>query len=232
LGESSRWHGKVARGKVRGAMQLRAAIFDFDGTIADTFEEVVAILNKLSAEFGYRAAASAEVDELRGMSARDVARRLGVRWHKLPAIVTRARGELSHRMANIQPFEGIAAAIAELRAQGLLVGLLTSNNRRNVDLFLAEHPIAFDFVSTGSGLWSKHRRLAKIMRQHRLSRDQTAYVGDEVRDIEAARALGMRAVAVAWGYTKADLLSAQNPDVVVPSVAELVGALDRLPALH
>lgn len=212
-------------GKVRGAMQLRAAIFDFDGTIADTFDRVVTILNGMSGEFGYRAAAPHEVDELRGMPPRDVAKHLGVRWHMLPAIVTRARNELTRGMANIQPFEGIPAVLAELRSRGVLVGMLTSNNRKNVELFLAQHPLEFDFVSTGSGLWSKHRRLAKLLKQHNLARDQTAYIGDEVRDIEAARALGIRAVAVGWGYTKPELLATQKPDALVRDVPDLVETL-------
>lgn len=206
-------------------MRLRAAIFDFDGTIADTFEQVVAILNSLSGEFGYRTAAPAEVEALRALSAREVAKRLGVRWHKVPAIVTRARSELSHGMATIQPFAGMPAALAELRARGLLVGLLTSNNRKNVELFLEHHPLELDFVSTGSGLWSKHRRLAKLMRQYKLTREQTAYIGDEVRDIEAARTLGMRAVAVGWGYTKPELLAAHTPDALVVKVQDLVETL-------
>lgn len=212
-------------GKVRGAMQLRAAIFDFDGTIADTFDQVVAILNRLSGEFGYRAARPGEIDELRGMSPREVAKRLGVRWHQIPAIVTRARSELSQSMAKIRPFDGIPAALETLRSSGMVVGLLTSNNRRNVDLFLEHHPLVFDFVSTGSGLWSKHRRLAKLLKQHRLAREEAAYIGDEVRDIEAARALGMRAVAVGWGYSNPELLAAQEPDALVTRVAELIETL-------
>lgn len=220
-----RWRMTATRGKVRGAMQLRAAIFDFDGTIADTFDQVIGILNVLSGEFGYRPAAPAEVEELRSMSARDVAKRLGVRWHKIPAIVTRARNELSHGMATVEPFEGMPAALAELRARGVLVGLLTSNNRKNVELFLEHHPLELDFVTTGSGLWSKHRRLAKLLRQYKLKRDETAYIGDEVRDIEAARTLGIRAVAVGWGYTKPELLAAQKPDALVLKVPDLVETL-------
>lgn len=164
------------------------------------------------------------------MSPRDVAKRLGVRWHQIPAIVTRARSELSHGMAKVRPFEGIPAALETLGASGVVVGLLTSNNRRNVDLFLEHHPLALDFVSTGSGLWSKHRRLAKLLRQHRLAPEESAYIGDEVRDIEAAKTLGMRAVGVAWGYSNPDLLAAQKPHALVTSVAELVATLR--PASH
>jgi phosphoglycolate phosphatase len=206
-------------------MQLRAAIFDFDGTVADTFEEMFRVLNGLSGEFGYRPAAPDETELLRGLGPVEVAKRLGVKWHQLPLIVTRARQELAHAMPRVQPFAGIAEALAELRRRGLAVGLLTSNNRVNVQLFLDRHPIEFDFISTGSGLWTKHRRLARLLKREGLSRDQAAYIGDEVRDIEAGRKLGMRSVAVAWGYTTAQLLAAQAPDRLVHSPAELVDAL-------
>ena len=206
-------------------MQLRAAIFDFDGTIADTFQEVVAILNSLSGEFGYRVAAPSELEELRGMPPRAVAMRLGVGWHKLPAIASRARAELGKNMGRVRPFDGVPEALAELRARGLLVGLLTSNSRQNVDLFLSAHPIVFDFVSTGSGLWSKHHRLARLLKRHGLRPEHAAYVGDEVRDIEAARALGVRAVAVAWGYAKPELLASMQPDVIASHAADLVATL-------
>ena len=209
-------------------MQLRAAIFDFDGTIADTFEEVVRLLNQLSTEFGYRAAAPDEIELLRRMTPGEVATRLGVAWHKIPSIVTRARKELAHSMPRVQPFDGIPTALAQLREQGVRVGLLTSNNRRNVDLFLRGHPITFDFVSTGSGLWGKHRRLAKLMRQYKLTREHTAYVGDEIRDLEAARTLGVRAVAVEWGYTSRELLAAHAPDQLVPQVSALAPTLLRI----
>ncbi len=208
--------------------QLRAAIFDFDGTIADTFEEVVRVLNGLAPEFGFRVADQDEVALLRNLSPAEVAKRLGVPWRKIPVIVTRARREMSHRMSKVQPFAGIPEALAELRAHGLQVGLLTSNNRTNVELFLAQHPIAFDFTSTGSGLWSKHRRLAKLLRQQGIAREHVAYVGDEVRDIDAARTIGVHAVSVAWGFTSPQLLAAQQPARVVARVSELATDLIAL----
>ena len=206
-------------------MQVRAAIFDFDGTVADTFDEMFRVLNGLSGEFGYRPAAPDEIELLRGLSPVEVAKRLGLAWHKLPLVVTRARQELAHAMPRVRPFPGMADALAELRRGGLVVGLLTSNNRVNVQLFLDQHPIVFDFISTGSGLWTKHRRLARLLKREGLAPAAAAYIGDEVRDIEAGRKLGMRSVAVAWGYTSQQQLAAQAPDRLVHSPAELVAAL-------
>jgi phosphoglycolate phosphatase len=206
-------------------MPVRTAIFDFDGTIADTFVAVVHVLNSLADEFGYRVAAPAEIEQLRALPPRVVATTLGVAWHKIPLIAARGRKELLRSMPAVVPFEGVIEAIDTLRNGGMSVGLLTSNSRENVDVFLARHPIAFDFISTGSGLFSKHRRLTAVLRRRKLSSAETAYIGDEIRDIEAGRSLGMRVVAVGWGYTAPELLRAQQPDYVVTEPDELVRAL-------
>jgi phosphoglycolate phosphatase len=206
-------------------MAVRTAIFDFDGTVADTFEQVVAVLNELAPEFNYRTADAAEVEVLRGLPPPEVAQRLELPWHKVPLLVARVRSELSKRMGRVRPCSGVPEALRRLRAEGVTLGLLTSNNRHNVELFLGQNPITFDFINTGSGLWSKDRRLAALLRRRKLEPAETAYIGDEIRDIEAARRCGVRAIAVAWGYTKPELLSGYAPDRLLRSPDELASAL-------
>jgi phosphoglycolate phosphatase len=204
-------------------MPTRAVLFDFDGTIADTFEVALQILNGLADEFGYRRAAPEEIQALRALPAREVAAQLGVGWHKLPLIAARARQEMARSMSSIQPCPGIPELMRELRARGLTLGLITSNNRPNVDAFLAAQPdLKLDFISAGSGLFSKHRRLKRVLQKQRIPIDEAFYVGDEVRDIEAARTLGLRMIAVGWGYCAPSLLMAAGPDHVIAHPAELL----------
>ncbi|HEY2733507.1 MAG TPA: HAD-IA family hydrolase, partial [Polyangiales bacterium] len=202
------------------------AIFDFDGTVADTFDAVVQVLNELAVEFGYHSADAEEVQRLRGLPPLEVAQRLGVAWPKVPQIVSRVRKEMMRSMPRVHPCEGVPEALQILRERGLALGLLTSNSRENVDLFLEHNPIAFEFISTGSGLWSKHRRLASLLRRRKLLAAETAYIGDEVRDIEAGRKLGMRVVAVSWGYTAASLLAQHKPDHLLSNATELRTVFD------
>jgi phosphoglycolate phosphatase-like HAD superfamily hydrolase len=203
-------------------VRVRTAIFDFDGTVADTFDAVISVLNTLAAEYGYRTADPAEVQQLRGLPPIEVAQRLGVAWPKVPQIVARVRKEMMRSMPLVRPCEGMPETLQALQARGLSLGLLTSNSRENVDLFLASHPIAFEFISTGSGLWGKHRRLAAVLRRRKLLASETAYVGDEVRDIEAGRKLGMPVVAVAWGYTTQALLAQHNPNALATRADDLL----------
>ena len=214
-----------AHGKVRRHMQVRTAIFDFDGTIADTLLPVVAALNAMAPEFGYRTASPEELETLRTLPPREVAARVGISWHKIPLIAIRARKELARSMGGVAPFDGVIAALADLRARGVSLGLLTSNSRENVTTFLANHPVQFDFISAGSGMFSKHRRLAALSKKRRLALAETVYVGDELRDLEAGRALGIRVAAVAWGYSAPQLLRAQQPDFFVSQPSELVTLL-------
>ena len=198
-------------------------IFDFDGTIADTFTAVVSTLNALSTEFGYRRAEPEELPALTRMEPRELAQRMGLAWHTLPALVLRVRKEMARNMPNVLPCPGIVPALTALRARGIRVGILTSNNRENVAAFLAQNPaLAFDFVSTGSGLFSKQKRLARLLRKHGLALAETCYVGDETRDIEAAQALGMRMVSVAWGFSAPELLAAKQPDHLLTHPSELL----------
>jgi phosphoglycolate phosphatase len=205
-------------------MSTRAMIFDFDGTIADTFMTVIGILNALSGEYGYRPATPDELPALMALTPRQLAERMGLSWHQLPVIALRVRTEMTRNMASIAPFQGVPAALDALRERGVRVGMLTSNNRENVERFLAVHPeLRFDFVSTGSGLFGKHHRLKRLLSREKILPREACYVGDEVRDIEAARTVGMRMIAVTWGFSAPQLLAASKPEHLIADPAELVG---------
>lgn len=203
-------------------------IFDFDGTIADTFQAAVAVLNNLADEFGYRRATPEEMAEITSLGLRALLDRVGLSWQQLPALVARVREEMSLQMHTIAPCRGVVAALGELRARGVRLGILTSNKRDNVEKFLATQPeLCFDFISASSGFFSKERRLKRLLATQRSALHETCYVGDEVRDLEAARALGMRAVAVTWGFSSAQLLAASNPDHLIADPRELLALASR-----
>ena len=98
-------------------MTVRSVIFDFDGTIADSFEATLRIANALAPVFGYRPADRAEVEVLRTWSYRQVAAELGVAWHKIPLIAARVRKELSENVAQMDTFAGMPAVLTESAKQ-------------------------------------------------------------------------------------------------------------------
>lgn len=209
-------------------MTLSTLIFDFDGTLANSFDATLRVANALAPEFGYRPAEAHEIEALRSASYRSVAAHLGVAWHKIPMIATRIRKELAGMVSEMATFEGMPEVLAELRRRGLQLGILTSNDVRNVERFLAARGLThFDFVTSSSSVWGKERRLKALLRRHRLTASQVAYVGDEIRDIEATKPLGIRMIAVGWGYTAKAFLAEHAPDFVVDTPFDLL----KIPSL-
>lgn len=207
-------------------MSLQTVIFDFDGTIANSFDATLRIANALAPEFGYRPAAPEEVDSLRRKSYRKVAVELGISWHKIPLIAARVRKELSRQVEQMDTFEGMPSVLTELRQRGLRLGILTSNAKANVERFLTARGLdQFEFISTSASVWGKERRLKSLLRSQRLSAHQIAYVGDEVRDIEATKPLDVCMIAVGWGYTPREQLAAHAPDHLVLAPRDLLGLL-------
>jgi phosphoglycolate phosphatase len=204
-------------------MTLTTFIFDFDGTIANSFAATLRVANELAPEFGYRPAQPDELEQLRGSSYRSIAEQLGIPWHKAPVIAARIRNQLSHALSDMPTFDGMPRALSQLRMRGIRLGILTSNDRRSVESFLAARELQyFDFIGTSASVWGKERRLRSLLRSRGLTVTEVAYVGDEVRDIEATKALGMRAIAVGWGYTSLSYLATHAPDHLVYEPADLL----------
>ena len=76
-------------------------LFDFDGTIADSLAAIVAITNELAPEFGYRPTPLAEVEALKGLTARQLIRYSGIPLLKIPALLRRLRAELRRQSEQI-----------------------------------------------------------------------------------------------------------------------------------
>jgi phosphoglycolate phosphatase len=207
-------------------MDFKAVIFDFDGTIADSLHAALRIGNRLAPEYGYRPVQAGEIEALRRLPYRKVAAHIGLAWHKIPRVATRIRSELSSRLEEVQPIAGLPGVLSELRARGFRLGILSSNSRSNVQRFLDAHGLDdFEFISTASSVWGKQRRLRAVLKSRGLAASDVVYVGDEVRDIEATKALGVRVIAVTWGYTAREHLAAHGPDHLVDRPDELLQIL-------
>ncbi|HET8936226.1 MAG TPA: HAD-IA family hydrolase [Polyangiales bacterium] len=214
-------------------MTLRTLIFDFDGTLANSLDATLRIANELAPEFGYRPAEPHEIEGLRGASYRTIAAQLGIAWHKIPLIATRIRRELANQVSDMTTFEGLPDVLDELRRRGLQLGVLTSNDVRNVERFFSARGLTgFDFITSSSSVWGKERRLKALLRARKLGAHEVAYVGDEVRDIQATKPLGVSMIAVSWGYTSKAYLAQHAPDFLIDTPLDLLelAPLKRDPA--
>ena len=205
-------------------MTVNTLIFDFDGTLADSFEMIVRICNQLAKEFGYEIATDPEVNYYRNLSSRQIIKQSGVSFLHLPLLIRQLKLKLNEEIHHLKPIAGIPEALAALHNQGMRLGILTSNARENVEEFLHTHSLFqhFDFVYSGATLFGKNRVIRQCLKQQGLQLDQVAYVGDETRDIDAARSLGIRSIAVGWGFNTPEVLVTHYPDALINHPAELL----------
>ena len=197
-------------------------IFDFDGTIADTFHCLVNIGNRLSKEFHFKKIKADEIEFLKGKNVQETIRHLNIPLLKIPMIVARAKQELNKNIALIKPIGGLKGVLRQLKNLKHKMGILTSNSLKNVTGFLDNHGLNFfDFIQTTSKIWSKNKSLLTLANNQALKIADMIYIGDETRDIIAAQKAGIRCAAVTWGYNTSRTLEAHQPDFLIHSPRDL-----------
>jgi phosphoglycolate phosphatase-like HAD superfamily hydrolase len=198
-------------------------LFDFDGTVADTRSVAHAILNDMSREFGFRELPPDQLEEARRMNTRDFIRHLGISSWRVPSIAHRGLQLLHERIHLVDPIPGIPETLAALYARGERLAILTSNSQANVEAFLCRHRLSFfEFISCSSKLFGKGREIRRILQREKLAPAEILYIGDETRDIEAAKETGLRMAAVSWGYNSSEILGALDPDYLISAPGELL----------
>lgn len=198
------------------------AIFDFDGTLADSAEWFFAAYEGLAARFGLCRATRAELEGLRALGTREIMRRLDVPLWKLPLIARDMRARMARDIAGIALFPNIAEALAALDLRGVKLAIVSSNGEPNIRAVLGTDLAGrIAYWGCGTALFGKAKKLFTAMRVCGATPDRTILIGDETRDIEAARAAGVASGAVLWGYAAPEALVAMAPTMVFREVGEL-----------
>ena len=201
----------------------RTIIFDFDGTIADTLDSVVKIVNNHAEHFGYKKVKKEDIPYLQGKKPMEILSYLGISVFKLPLWIKKIHSEVNKEISNMRPTVDILPILLELHEdEDCGLGILTSNTQENVREFLVRNEMNFfDFIHTGKSVFGKSYMINKIAKKRKASKSEMFYVCDEVRDLEAARKSGIKSVAVTWGYNTKNALVKGNPDFLVNSPTEL-----------
>lgn len=198
-------------------------IFDFDGTIADTHQFIIEISNRLAEEFNYSVITPDEVEKLKDKTSREIIRYLQVPIFKIPAILSRAKKELYDGIADVKPIAGLKEILQLLDKADVQMGILSSNATKNIHTFLKNNDLeVFDFVDSTVKVWTKNTSLKKLIDRNGFKPEQIIYIGDEVRDIEAAKKLGIKVAAVTWGYNSKKALIEHKPDFLIQTPQELL----------
>lgn len=192
-------------------------IFDFDGTLVDSFHAVMGMFDRLADEFNFRKISSDEIDGLRDLTSRELVKYLQIPIYKIPSVLRSARKYMHSEMQTLLPVKNLPEMLQELHDMKIPMGILTSNSSENVIAWLERHKMQhlFNFIHIESSYFGKKRILKKILKAYKINKSQAFYIGDETRDIEAAKECDVYSVAVTWGFNSEKILSQHKPHYVV-----------------
>ncbi len=214
-------HGGRSLGYDEEVRSYRLAIFDFDGTLADSLPWLRAAFSELAGELGFPAPDDADVEVMRRSAPRDALALLRISRWKIPLIATRLRRRMTRELEAIRVFEGVGEVLRRLDEGGVTLAVVSSNSRRNVERVLGDAAARVRHWSCGSSLLGKAAHFRRVLARSGIPAHQAICIGDEIRDARAARAAGIAFGAVGWGYHRLDALLAEGPAEVFERVADL-----------
>ena len=201
--------------------RYRLAIFDFDGTLADSLDWFRASFQETIARFDLAPVSPEELEGMRGLSAREIMARLKVSMWQLPVIVSDMRKRKLAAASETSLFAGILAMLADLQRVGIKTAIVSSDSEASVRQVLGPTASLITRFDCGAALFGKHWKFRRVARKLGAKPSETICIGDEIRDIEAADAAGMDSGAVAWGYALPAALQAAKPTHLFNSIEEI-----------
>lgn len=200
-------------------------IFDFDGTIADTIPVMRTIAQNIANEGSYNLKLDEETWEwVRDHHLTELPKKFGVPMYKIPGLILKGREQLKKHIYTVPLCKGIGELLLTLHTSGYTCSILSSSKLDTIQQFLLQHELAsyFTFVHSELNLFGKDKALTKLIHQHNFKREETVYVGDEVRDYEACAKIELDCISVTWGLNSHKALKGAGSTYIVDTTHEFL----------
>ncbi|MES0879343.1 phosphoglycolate phosphatase [Roseibium sp. SCP14] len=218
---------------------MSVLVFDLDGTLVSSMEDLVATLNVVMTEAGYSAIPEGDIAHMVGMGAKVLIQRAldfnGIEWTE-ETVAPLFEHFLEYYAANIavhtKPFEGVITALEMFRKEGWKLAVCTNKAERLTlplleELNLTRH---FDSIVGGDTFAVSKPHAEPIHGAIQRAGGTVAgsiMIGDSGTDIDAARNAGIPVIAVDFGYTPVPV-SELGPDKIISHFDELAVAINDL----
>ncbi len=204
-------------------VRYKYVLFDFDGTIADTEEANFVIYQKLAEKYNLKNITIDELGHIKKMSAKELIEYIELKKRYLPFILKRGKKLLNQDIKNIRLCKNdIFETIKILRDMGIKTAIITTNSKDNVLTFLKEKNAEFFDTILSASMFGKESKMRKIINKEKLKLSEVLYVGDEIRDIHAAKKTGIDIASVGWGYNTVESLRKHKPEYLIFEPSELI----------
>lgn len=203
-------------------MAVKHIFFDFDGTLADSFDYVLDIYNNIAKKWKLQRVDENKARSLRGMTISDIRKELNLSAIPMLWVLINGFRKFTLDVRTLKLFPGIIDLMESLEKHGYELAVITSNSRRNVIKVFSKHKLEVIKHIYGGSIWrDKKRAIITALKDFNIKPEEAIYVGDEVRDIVAAKSAGLKVISVTWGYNSRNFLVSHQPDFIADSVEEL-----------
>ncbi len=207
-------------------MRYSLVIFDLDGTLADSFPWFLNNVNAVADRFGFRPIAADDIELLRRAGSREILQRQYVPLWKLPLIARHMRRLKAAHLDDIPLFPGVDRLLQTLAVKGIATAMVSSDSEDNVRRALGpSNAQAIAHYACGASMFGKAGKFRRVLKMAGVAPAQALCIGDEIRDLEAARKAGIAFGAVSWGYASPEALQACAPDEMFSSMDDIVRCL-------
>ncbi len=202
--------------------KYRLAIFDFDGTLADSFPFFIRVFNQLAEQHGFKGIDPDLVPTFRHYNARQMMELVGMPAWKLPFVAKNFISLMRQNAASISLFEHIDDLLLHLANTGVTLAIVSSNSYDNISQILG--PANTKLISQfecGMSIFGKPARIQKVLKKTGIPGREVIYIGDQVTDLAAARKEKIAFGAVSWGYATIESLREHFPEEEFDSVSAI-----------
>lgn len=214
-------------------MAYQAAIFDMDGTLLNTLDDLTASTNAALAAHGMPARTTDEVRRFVGNGIMNLVRRAvpeGTNDETRQEVFdTFCAHYAEHSADRTAPYPGILELLGRLRERGVKCAVVSNKGDFAVqDLVRLYFPGAFDFaVGEREGIRRKPApdTVNAALEALGVTRDQAVYVGDSEVDVATAAASGLDCISVTWGFRSVQTLRDAGATTLVDTTDELLGKI-------
>jgi phosphoglycolate phosphatase len=202
---------------------MKTVIFDFDGTLVDTIRELILIYNGIADSYGVDKVGENQMQRLQHKTGPEIFEELHIPPAKVPAIGAKIKALLKAKIGEMRLVDGIAEVLSWIKAHGYRLCIISSNRTDSIKIFLEKNKIDFiNFVFTGNDFFGKHLVINKFISRYGIATEDVIYVGDEVRDIDACRKLGIKIISVCWGFNSREALSKRNGRFIAEDANDII----------
>jgi phosphoglycolate phosphatase len=203
-------------------MKYRLAIFDFDGTLADSFPFFLRVFNQLAEQHKFRPIDPDVATAFRHYHPRQMMRELGMPAWKLPLVAKSFIALMSQNRGSISLFEEIDDMLVHLANASVTLAIVSSNSAANVREILGPaNTKRISHFECGMSIFGKRARIQKVLKKTGIPSSDAIYIGDQVTDREAAREAKVAFGAVSWGYGTIEALREHSPEEEFANVSDI-----------